>query len=122
MWFRIANGLMAVLFAYCAAVQFNDPDPIRWVAVYGAACLLTVLALLRPGHYPWFLPALLGTLAAIWCTTILPRVAGKVRPAELFGSREMMSPLIEEGREAGGLLIVAVWMAALAVARILWHG
>ena len=33
-----------------------------------------------------------------------------------------MNPLIEEGREAGGLLIVAVWMVALAVARLLWHG
>ena len=118
MWFRIANGLMAVMFAYCAAVQFNDPDPMRWVGVYGAACLITVLALVRPGHYPWFLPALLGAIAAVWCATILPRVAGKVRLAELFGSMEMKTHVVEEGREAGGLLIVAICMAMLTVARL----
>ena len=25
---------MALLFAFAAALQLNDPDPIRWIAIY----------------------------------------------------------------------------------------
>ena len=45
--FRLLNGLMAVLFAVAVVVQFNDPDPLRWVAVYGAALTVSALAAAR---------------------------------------------------------------------------
>ncbi len=35
----VANGLMAALFLIAAALQYNDPDPLRWLAVYGLAAL-----------------------------------------------------------------------------------
>lgn len=40
---------MVPLFLLAVAVQWNDPDPVRWMAIYGAAfgvCL--VVALSRP--------------------------------------------------------------------------
>ena len=55
---RIANGVMAVLFAFAAAVQYNDPDPLRWMAMYGLAMLACGLAL--AGRLPRLLPALAG--------------------------------------------------------------
>jgi transmembrane protein TMEM220 len=40
---RFLDLTMALLFAFAAALQFNDPDPIRWIAIYGAACVLSLL-------------------------------------------------------------------------------
>ena len=37
--------MMAVLFLIAAALQYNDPDPLRWMAIYGLAVLACLLAL-----------------------------------------------------------------------------
>jgi hypothetical protein len=42
-------------------------------------------------------------------------VVGKVSIGELFESYAMKSEPVEEAREMGGLLIVAAWMAVLAL-------
>jgi hypothetical protein len=67
---------MAVLFAFAAAVQYNDPDPLRWIAVYGVATLASVLAL--AGRLPRLLPALVGLGALVWAGTRAPGVVGRV--------------------------------------------
>ena len=106
---------MAALFAFAAAVQYNDPDPLRWMAIYGLAMLACGLAL--TGGLPRLLPALLGLIALVWAGTLAPGVVGRVSVGELFQSYGMLSPPVEEGREMGGLLIVAVWMGVLTLAR-----
>jgi len=58
---------MAALFAFAAAVQYNDPDPLRWMAIYGLAMLACGLAL--AGRLSWLPPALLGLIALIWAGT-----------------------------------------------------
>ena len=63
--FRLLNGLMAVLFAVAVVVQFNDPDPLRWMAVYGAALAVSTLAAAR-GSVPVVLPAAVGGIALAW--------------------------------------------------------
>lgn len=35
MW-RLLNLFFAALFLFGAVVQLNDPDPVRWVAIYMA--------------------------------------------------------------------------------------
>jgi hypothetical protein len=104
---------MAVLFAFAAAVQYNDPDPLRWMAVYGLAMLACVRAL--AGRLPRPLPALVGLGALVWAGTLAPGVVGRVSPGELFQSYGMLSTAVEEGREMSGLLIVAVWMGLLTL-------
>jgi len=42
---------MAALFAFAAAVQLNDPDPVRWVTIYVAASALSFAAV-RARHVP----------------------------------------------------------------------
>lgn len=110
---RIADAMMLVLFAFSAVVQVNDPDPLRWIALYalaGAACGLS----LARGRRWWF-PATLGVIALGWALTLAPRVAGRVPFGDMFGAFEMRSTGIEESREMYGLLIVAAWMAVIAV-------
>ena len=41
---RIVNGCGAALFLYSTAVQYNDPDPFRWMTVYGLTTLFCVWA------------------------------------------------------------------------------
>jgi hypothetical protein len=109
-----ANVIAAVLFAASVAVQINDPDPLPWMAIYGGAALIALLECTRRVR-PIF-PALLSVTALGWAATIAPRVIGKVPFAEMFGAFEMKNVGVEESREMYGLLLVALWMAAVALA------
>lgn len=112
----IADAVMLLAFVFSVAVQWNDPDPLAWVAVYGLAALACILAILR--RLPWLLPAVIAIVAAVWAGTIAPRVLGHVRFADMFGAFEMADVGIEESREMYGLLIVAVWMLVLVVRQL----
>jgi transmembrane protein TMEM220 len=104
---------MLVLFTLGAAVQLNDPDPVRWIAVYALAAAACLLSLLRRIH--WALPALLCAVALTWAATLAPRVVGRVPFRDMFGAFEMRNVGVEESREMYGLLIIAAWMAVLAL-------
>jgi|SRR5687767_1502596 len=111
---KVANLIAAVMFGASVAVQINDPDPLPWMAVYGGAAIIALLEWVRPVR-PVF-PALLSLTALGWAATIAPRVIGKVPFAEMFGAFEMKNVGVEESREMYGLLLVAFWMAAVALA------
>jgi hypothetical protein len=121
MIFRIVNGLMALLFAFAAYLQFNDPDPVQWVAIYAAPMVVAAWAAFRPAGYPWALPAVIAVIALAWAARIAPRAVGKIRLSQMFASWEMKDTAVEENREMFGLLIVAAWMIVLAAARLLAH-
>jgi hypothetical protein len=104
---------MLLLFAFGAAVQFNDPDPARWIAVYGLATVACLLSLLRRLH--WAFPALLCVVTLVWSATLARHVIGRVPFSAMFGAFEMKDVGIEESREMYGLLIIAAWMTALAL-------
>jgi hypothetical protein len=110
---RAADAVMLLVFAFSAVVQVNDPDPLRWMAIYGLAAAACVLSLLR--RAPRWLPAAVCAIALGWAATIAPRVIGRVPPSDMFGAFEMRSTGIEESREMYGLLITAVWMAVVAI-------
>ena len=113
--FRAANGAMAALFVFAAAVQVNDPDPLRWMALYLAAAAACVLALLH--RLPRWVPVVVGLAALAWAATLAPHVLGRVGWGEMVEAWEMKDVRVEEGRETYGLLIVAVWMTVLALSR-----
>ena len=114
MAFKVANWVMLLNFLFSVAVQYNDPDPIRWMLVYGLAALACVLQLRR--RLVWYFPAALGAAAFCWAASIAPRVVGKTTFGAMFQSWHMISEVVEEAREMGGLLIVAAWMAVLVIA------
>jgi hypothetical protein len=74
---------------------------------------LDLLALLRRMH--WTLPAILAAVALVWAAILAPRVVGRVPFRDMFGAFEMRNVGIEESREMYGLLIIATWMAVLAL-------
>jgi hypothetical protein len=119
MVFRVASALMTVLLAVAVAVQYNDPDPLQWMVIYGAACALSAVVVVR-GRAPSAWAAAVGIVALVWGLMVARGAYGRSHLSEMFQSWEMKSPGVEEAREASGLLIVAAWMAVLAIrARIM---
>ncbi|HJU75515.1 MAG TPA: transmembrane 220 family protein [Gemmatimonadaceae bacterium] len=111
MWVA-ADTLFLLLFALSVVVQWNDPDPFVWMAIYGAAAVACALSLAR--KLPRWLPMLIALIAILWSLTFVPRVLGKVPFLDMFQTWEMNDIGIEESREMYGLLIVAAWMLVLA--------
>lgn len=104
-------GTMGVLFVLAAALQYNDPDPYAWAALYLAAAGVSFATLWLPDA--WKMPASVAVVAFIWAATLAPAVTRTSFP-DLFQSWEMMSTEMEEGREFLGLLLVGAWTAYLA--------
>ncbi len=110
--FAVANRIMAMLFVISAILQFNDPDALRWAAIYGAAGFACLAA--GRFRYAWPLPTAVGLLTLVWAVWLSP-VLTQVGFRDLARSMHAENPSIELGRELLGLLIVHVWMAVLVV-------
>ena len=117
---RGLNWFMCALFLLSVVVQYNDPDPVRWMAIYGAALAVCLLVALR-GHVPVWLPALVAVAALAWGVDWIEAGPTLSAYGHMFDAWEMKSLPVEEAREASGLLIVTGWMAVVAVgARLGW--
>lgn len=110
-----ANIVMTLLFLASALVQFNDPDPWGWILIYGLAAVVCGWA--ARGRLRWPSPAAVGLASLVWALTLAPKVIGEVGFGEMFESVQMHDVRVEQGREMGGLLIVAGWMAVLLLFR-----
>jgi hypothetical protein len=114
MVFRAASAVMAGLFLLAVVVQYNDPDPVRWMAIYGAAFVISA----RTGwarSVPRGFPFAVAAVAIAWAVSIATAGPRSSDYASMFAAWEMRSATIEEAREATGLLIVAAWMLVVAV-------
>ncbi len=108
---KILNYIMAAMFLFSVVVQYNDPDPLVWMTIYGAALAVCVLEIL--GRNRWYFPAMVGAITLVWALMLVSQVLGKVAFSELFEAWEMKDQRVEVAREMGGLLIVAFWMMVL---------
>ena len=83
----ITNYILAILFLFFAAVQYNDPDPIIWISIYSYASLMC---------FVWSM-----TLAASILVALNGYGASPIFSLSMVKNRE-----VEEARESLGLLIV----------------
>ncbi len=109
---KIVNYVMAAAFLLGALVQYNDPDPVPWMTMYGAAVMACILFATRRNH--WIIPSVVGLIALLWAIDVAPGVLGKTRFSEMIQAWEMKNERIEEAREFWGLMIIVAWMAVLA--------
>lgn len=99
---------MAILFSLCAGLQVNDPDPMRWMAFYGASAISA--ALLQSRRVFAIPAAILGFAAASWGIYLFKQVKGVLVLSDLWMKMSEKGGAVEVGREAGGLAIVAVFL------------
>jgi hypothetical protein len=110
---RVLDAAFAFLFAFAVVVQFNDPDPLKWVLIYAAAAWASLLSAL--GRVTRLLPSAIAAAALLWASTIVPRVVGRVPFRDMFAEWEMQNAGVEESREMYGLLLIALWMGLVAM-------
>lgn len=116
MVFKLINLVMALLFLLSVVVQFNDPDPLLWIAIYALCAVACLLVFTEYKH--WIFPALVATLAIVWVISLVPSLyphLADINWREVLGSVEMKSTQTEIVREIGGLLIAAAWMILIAI-------
>jgi hypothetical protein len=107
-WFLALCWAMAVLFSLCVGLQENDPDPVRWMALYGSAALACAVL---PARRVFAIPAaVIGLVAAAWGAYCAHQVFDVLSFSDLFMKMDEKGGAVEVGREAGGLLIVAVML------------
>ena len=119
---KILNALLIALFVYCAAVQYNDPDPYVWIPIYLYGAALSFLAIKGKYNRALYVMGLLtyagfAVYHLVGETGLLSWI--NVHGAEsLTRTMEAQKPWIEESREFFGLLILIgalagnmVWLA-----------
>ncbi|MGB5553316.1 MAG: transmembrane 220 family protein [Flavobacteriaceae bacterium] len=105
-FFKIFGWLFGILCLISAVLQYNDPDPMVWVLVYGVAALVSFGFAMN--RLPAFVPFLVALLAILGCWYVFPV------KFEGFDLQNGDIKNIEEGREAFGLLIITLIMFVFA--------
>ena len=107
-WFKGLSWAMAALLALSAALQYNDPDPAAWIAIYAAGAIVSALL---PATRPLAaLGLVIGLVSAAWAIYLIHAVWGQVALSDLTGKMSEKGGAVEVGREAGGLVIEASWL------------
>jgi len=108
------NYLMLTVFILALAVQYNDPDSIIWMVVYGLAAIVCYLASMNQLH--WMLPATISVSVLTWGIILVMKIEGRISFYDLFlSSWTMKSQTVELMREVGGLTIILFWMITLSL-------
>lgn len=103
--------LPALLFAWSAYVQWNDPDPVVWILAYGAVA--TCCALAAFGRRPRAAITVLLVALGGWMLWMVPgfvRWLGMGAPS-IVEEMQAHAPHIEVVREFLGLLVAVVVLA-----------
>lgn len=103
--------VLSALFFFFATLQFNDPDPVAWIIIYGGLGVFSALTALEETR-TYFRYAMLATIlvSGIWMFSLLPDFLFwlDMGAPNLLSSWEENLPMIELAREFVGLGICAV--------------
>lgn len=98
--FKVLGYLFAVLFIVGAALQYNDPDALMWVIIYLIAAIVSLAFALNKIGYK--ITVLLGLICLVGFLYLFPS------DFQGFDLNDGDIKTVELGREAFGLLIIAV--------------
>ena len=100
--------LIAVIFITFAALQYNDPDPLLWMLIYGVVTLVAVLKVyLRQLNFKPLVTTFMVIFAlySLMYVPVFVEFLGNPDKSELFGAMKVTKSWIEGTREFLGLLI-----------------
>ena len=113
----ITNYFMLLVFLLCVVVQYNDPDSLIWMTMYGFAAITCILSIRDEIHLS--ISISLGLLGIVWALTLLPDVISNYSATDNLFTWQMNGLGIEKVREFGGLLIIILWMSILTLSNYL---
>jgi hypothetical protein len=112
MWLKSVDLAFALILLFFTALQFNDPDPLFWIGLYGLAALGPLLTLFRPFNSALFWLGVGYCLAGVTLS-----LGGGLEFLPYAGQEPLMQamnpekPYIEEAREVIGTLIALAMIA-----------
>ncbi len=106
-FFKVFAILFGLLFLVSAGLQYNDPDPLVWIIIWGLAAIISIAFAFNRVFFT--VPLAAGIFSLIGFFYTYPE---KFEGFEI-GAGDIKN--IEEGREAFGLLIIAIVMLLLAL-------
>ncbi|MEM1248656.1 MAG: transmembrane 220 family protein [Acidobacteriota bacterium] len=111
---RVVYAVFAALMGVSALVQLNDPDPMLWVAAYGAAALVFAAAALGTAHR-WLTISTFVILALLAARSAPGFVEWLTqhRSESIVGEMSVARPYIEETREFLGLALAMLGLLGL---------
>jgi len=100
------NWIMVSLFIVFAAIQWNDPDPLKWMCLYGAMAIFIILYQLEYQIKSLF--AISAIIFLVYGLFLFPSLLQWIQSGmpSLAGEMKAESPEIEDMRELGGVIIV----------------
>lgn len=105
---KIIYITLIVLFVFFAALQYNDPDPVIWMLIYGSVAIVALLKmyLTQVNFNPLILTLIV--ILGFYTLTYIPSFIdflGKPDKIDLIGKMKAEKSWIEETREFFGLII-----------------
>ncbi|MEK7257963.1 MAG: transmembrane 220 family protein, partial [Bacteroidota bacterium] len=102
---KILNLVLAALFVLFAALQYNDPDPLRWAAMY--VFVAGVCGFAAFGKYNKYVLWAGIAVCLVWLAVWLPEFLNwlDMGAPNIATSMKAETPYIEYTREFFGLLI-----------------
>jgi hypothetical protein len=110
------NSIFLVIYLLSAAVQYNDPDALAWIAIYLLAASMCALQYRKRRQH--LLPRILLAICLVWMGSLLPDVVGRATLPDIFASISMQTRAVEEAREIGGLFLIVLWAGVLSFRRV----
>ena len=96
--------VLIVVYLLSAAVQYNDPDPVVWMASYLIAAYLCYYRLRGKGNYMQFF--MIGLLYILWGINQFPPQWEGLNVENM----QMKTTNVELGRESLGLIMCGLGM------------
>ena len=113
----ITNYFMLLIFLLCMVVQYNDPDSLIWMTMYGLAAITCVLSIWDKIHFS--ISIFIGFIGIVWALTLLPDVISSYSTTDNLFTWKMNGFGVEKVREIGGLFIIILWMSILTLSNYL---
>jgi hypothetical protein len=112
---RVRYKALAVIFALFAAVQYNDPDPVQWMMIYGGVAVNAVLMSVNK-PIKWLMWVVLA-VSGLWCASLAPHFFNwmKMGYPSIVTTMKAEQPWVELVREFLGL-----FLSFLASGWLLW--
>jgi hypothetical protein len=111
---KLINYSVAVLFATFVAVQFNDPDALLWVFLYGTPIVIAVFAAYHRLHRGviWTALAICFVVMAFVTPGLIQFIGSDIGIAQAMSDQR---PYVEQTREFFGMTIVAAYYLGLLI-------
>lgn len=116
---KYLNLVFASIFLLFALVQFNDPDPLLWVALYGYTAAMFVMAYLGKLN-KWALAVGVLVYFPLAAFYFPGNVSEWLAAEEQAKSIEMKMPFVEEARESLGLFLCFLSVSGLLIKNALF--